>query len=75
MKAYKCDICEEFYCDPDVDDRDYQVAKWKWVEGFTGLKGSYEPLDICPDCYADFLAGLKIRKVAMTGRAVSDGKT
>ena len=72
MKAYKCDICEQFYC--DEDDRNYQVTKWNWLPGLAGLKGSYEPLDLCPDCYADFLAGMKMRKVAMTGKAAEEFK-
>lgn len=74
MKAYKCDICEEFYCDEDEDDRDYQITKWNWLPGLSGLKGSYEPLDLCPDCYAAFLDGMKMRKVAMTGKAAEECK-
>ena len=72
MKAYKCDICEEFYS--EEDDRDYQVTKWNWLPGLAGLKGSYEPLDICPDCYADLRDWMKMRKVVMTGKEVSDGE-
>ena len=44
------------------------------VRSYIRRQGSYEPLDICPDCYADFLAGLKIRKVAMTGKATEEFK-
>lgn len=68
MKAYKCDICGEFYCEPEEDDRDYRVLKWNWVQGVLGQNGSYAPLDICPDCYAGLLNWMKMRKVAMTGR-------
>lgn len=73
MKACKCDICEEFYYDPDEDDRDYRVAKWNWVKGALGQTGSYIPLDICPDCYASLRDWMKMQKVAMTGKEVPDG--
>lgn len=74
MKAYKCDICEEFYYDPDADDRDYQITKWTLLQGLTGQTGKYIPLDICPDCYASLRDWMKMRKVAMTGKEVCDGK-